>query len=123
MTTAIKTATLSLAAFSFAACTTTGNVERNAAYGAAAGAVAGAVIGNNTGDGDAGEGAAIGAAIGAGAGAVYGYGKDQKQGAAGPQTGPVLDRSERFYDNSTGRYYFREVGTQRTFYENGDRRS
>ena len=51
------------------ACTSTGNVERNAAGGAAIGAIAGAVIGNNVGSGDAGTGAAIGAAIGGTAGA------------------------------------------------------
>ena len=42
------------------ACTTTGNVEANAAGGAALGALAGAVIGYNVGSGDAGTGAAIG---------------------------------------------------------------
>lgn len=122
MTTLIKTGVLSLAAFSFAACTTTGNVEKNAAYGAAAGAVAGAVIGNNTGDGDAGEGAMIGAGVGAAAGAVYGYSKDQKAGTTTTQA-PILDKSTRYYDESTNRYYYFERGTSRTFYENGERRS
>ncbi len=46
------------------ACTTTGNVERNAFGGAALGAIAGAIIGNNVGAGDAGTGAAIGAVHG-----------------------------------------------------------
>jgi outer membrane lipoprotein SlyB len=55
-----------------AGCTTTGQTERNAAYGAAAGAVAGAVIGNNVGDGDAGKGAVAGAVIGGVAGGVAG---------------------------------------------------
>ena len=36
------------------ACTSSGNVERNAAGGAVLGGIAGAVIGNNVGGGDAG---------------------------------------------------------------------
>ena len=42
-----------------AACTSTGETERNALGGAAIGAAAGAIIGNNTGDGDAATGAAV----------------------------------------------------------------
>ena len=53
-----------------AACTSTGNVERNAAGGAALGALAGAVIGNNVGGGSASTGAAVGAALGGTVGAV-----------------------------------------------------
>ena len=122
MTTLFKTGALALAALSFAACTTTGNVERNAAYGAVAGALAGAVIGNNAGDGDAGKGALIGAGVGATAGGVYGYGKDQKQGTPTTQA-PMLDKSTRYFDENTRRYYYFEHGTSRTFYENGERRS
>ena len=55
-----------------AACTSTGETERNALGGAAIGVAAGAIIGNNVGDGDAGRGAAIGAAVGGAAGAARG---------------------------------------------------
>ena len=73
-----------------AACTTTGNVERNAAGGAALGALAGAVIGNNVGGGDAGTGAAIGAAIG---GARVPPGRRLRGRSA--QSPPVLRRARR----------------------------
>ena len=66
------------AALMSVACTSTGNIERNAAGGAVLGGVAGAVIGNNTGDGNAGRGAAIGAGAGAIAGGVRGMTQDQK---------------------------------------------
>ncbi|GLQ24145.1 outer membrane protein [Algimonas ampicilliniresistens] len=122
MTTLLKTGALSLAALSFAACTTTGNVERNAAYGAAAGAVAGAIIGNNTGNSNAGDGALIGAGVGAIAGGIYGHSKDGKQGTPTTQA-PMLDKSTRYFDENTRRYYYFERGTSRTFYENGERRS
>ena len=121
MTNTIKLGLLGLSAFAFTACTTTGNVEKNAAYGAAGGAVAGAVIGNNTGDGDAGEGALIGAAVGAAAGAGYGYIKDQRQGT--PTTMRPNLSEQSYYDENTGRYYRYEKGTNRTFYENGQQRS
>ena len=75
------------------ACTTTGNVERNAAGGAALGALAGAVIGNNVGGGDAGTGAAIGAALGGGAGAVRGCRQD---GGCGAQN----QNRRQYYDSA-----------------------
>lgn len=90
------------------ACTSTGNVERNAAGGAAAGAIAGAIIGNNTGSGDAGSGAAVGAAAGGVAGAVRGYSLDQRQAEC--RNSP---RSETFRDSSGRPYYF-VLGTDRT---------
>lgn len=122
MTTLLKTGALTVAALSFAACTTTGNVERNAAYGAAAGALAGAIIGNNTGNSNAGEGALIGAGIGAAAGGIYGHSKDQRQGTPTTQA-PMLDKSTRYFDENSRRYYYFERGTSRTFYENGERRT
>src|SRR5258708_11670966 len=64
-----------------AACTTTGNTERNAAGGAAIGALAGAVIGNNVGHGDAGSGALLGAAVGGTVGAAKGCREDGGCGA------------------------------------------
>ncbi len=72
MNTILKLAAFGTAAAALAACTTTGQTERNAAIGAGAGAVAGAVIGNNVGDGDAGRGAAIGAVLGGLGGAAKG---------------------------------------------------
>jgi hypothetical protein len=81
------------------ACTSTGNVERNAAGGAALGALAGAVIGNNVGSGDAGTGAAIGAAIGGTAGAVKGCREDGGCGAS------TVNRRQ-YYDERAGRYYY-----------------
>lgn len=106
------------------ACTSTGNVERNAAAGAVIGGVAGAVIGNNTGSGDAGNGAAIGAVIGGAGGAYKGYRDDKDQELRNGQTNSYkLDKATRYFDENTGRYYYREVGSNRTFYENGERRT
>lgn len=86
---------LASAAVLAGACTSTGNVERNAAAGAAIGAVAGAVIGNNVGDGNAGRGAAIGAVVGGAAGAIRGSQQDRE--ARG------LNRQ---WDSRAGRYYY-----------------
>jgi len=103
------------AALSLAACTTTGNVERNAVIGAAGGAVAGAIIGNNVGDGDASTGAAIGAVVGGAGGAYVGHEKDKRmrQHANG---------QELFFDERTGRYYYFDPANGRTYYENGELR-
>lgn len=95
-----------------AACTTTGNVERNAAGGAALGALAGAVIGNNVGAGDAGTGAAIGAAIGGTAGAIRGC---QQDGGCG-----ATPNRRQFYDQRVGRYYYYDQRTGRYYWENGE---
>lgn len=78
-----------------AACTSTGNIERNAAGGAALGALAGAVIGNNVGDGDAGRGAVIGAVVGGAAGAVRGSMQDRE-----------ARNLERRWDARAGRYFY-----------------
>ena len=122
MNTTIKTGLLSMAALSFAACTTTGEVERNAAYGAAGGAALGAGVGAVSGDVGVGEGAAYGAAAGAVAGAIYGANKDKRMNG-GTTAAPILDRGTRYYEESSGRYYYYERGTNRTFYENGQYRS
>ena len=103
-----------VSALSLAACTTTGNVERNAAAGAAIGAASGAVLGNNVGSGDAGEGAAIGAAVGAAAGAARGYGQDQKVEECARYTVWLT-----YYDNSEGRYYYMIPGTGRSCWSDG----
>jgi len=122
MTTLIKTGVLSLAALSIAACTTTGNVERNAAGGAAAGAAVGAGVGAVSGDVKVEEGAAAGAVVGGIIGAIRGNQKD-KEINGGTVQAPNLDKTTRYYDDSTNRYYYFEKGTSRTFYENGQRRS
>ena len=122
MTNLIKLASLGAASLAFAACTTTGNVERNAAGGAALGAAAGAAIGAISGDVKVSEGAAAGAAIGGTAGAIRGANQDKRING-GTTARPNLDRSQRYYDDRTGRYYYYEVGTSRTFYENYERRS
>ena len=122
MTSTIKAGLVSIAALSVAACTTTGEVERNAAYGAAGGAAVGAGVGAVSGDVGVGEGAAYGAAVGAVAGAVYGANKDKRYNG-GTREAPILDRGTRYYEESSGRYYYYERGTGRTFYENGQYRS
>jgi uncharacterized protein YcfJ len=107
-----------LAATALAACTTTGNVERNAAGGAALGALAGAAIGNNTGDGDAETGAIVGGALGAAAGAYRGYSQDQRaQGAQQAMQG------QRYYDQRVGRYYYVDPQTGSTYWDDGSLRT
>ena len=118
----LKLASLGLASAAFAACTTTGNVERNAAGGAAAGAAVGAGIGAISGDVKVGEGAIAGAVVGGVVGAVVGNNKD-KNANGGTAQRPVLDKSTRYFDEPTGRYYYFERGTSRTYYENFERRS
>ncbi|WP_409434106.1 glycine zipper domain-containing protein [Litorimonas sp. RW-G-Af-16] len=111
----------SVSLIGLSACTTTGNVEKNAAIGAAAGAVAGAVIGNNTGSGDAGTGAAIGAIVGGAGGAYAGQQKDKnmneptviKRGA---------DGQELIYDQQAGRYYYYNAANGRTYWRDGSYR-
>ena len=117
----MKLAVASAAALSFAACTTTGEVERSATYGAAGGAAIGAGVGAISGDVSVGEGAAIGAGVGAVAGAIHGANKDRRYNG-GTTARPDLT-GQRYYEESTGRYYRYERGTGRTFYENGQYRS
>ena len=122
MNTTIKTGLLLVAVLPFAACTTTGEVERNAVGGAAAGAAIGAGVGAISGDVKVGEGAAVGAVVGAAAGAIRGTQRDRRYNGGTTQA-PNLDRGTRYYEESTGRYYYYERGTGRTFYENGQYRS
>lgn len=119
---ALKTMSLGLASLAFAACTTTGNVERNAAGGAAAGAAVGAGIGAISGDVKTGEGAIAGAVVGGVIGAIVGNNKDRDL-HGGTTSRPSLDKSRRYYDDRTQRYYYYEQGTSRTFYENYEFRS
>jgi uncharacterized protein YcfJ len=106
----MKTFSIGLLALASAlgACTTTGNMERNAGAGAAIGALAGAVIGNNTGGGDAGNGAVIGAVIGGTAGAVRGYSLDQRRDEC------ATARRRPTYRDRNGAYYYVIPGTDRT---------
>ncbi len=122
MTKFFKLIPLGLASLAFTACTTTGNVERNAAGGAAAGAAVGAGIGAISGDVKTGEAAIAGAVVGGVVGALRGNKKDQ-QINGGTLQRPSLDKSTRYYDTQTKRYYFFEKGTSRTFYENYELRS
>ncbi|MCQ8184294.1 YMGG-like glycine zipper-containing protein [Parvularcula maris] len=107
-----------LSALALGACTTTGNVERNAVGGAALGAAAGAVIGNNVGDGDADRGAAIGAAVGGTAGAIRGRQQDVQSGEGTRlKTGP--DGRQLYFDERAQRYYYYDETRDRTYWQNG----
>ncbi len=44
-------------------------------------------------------------------------------GVFSSKSGASLDTSRRYYDDLVDRYYYYEVGTNRTFFENGDHRS
>jgi uncharacterized protein YcfJ len=103
------------------ACTTTGNVERNAAAGAAAGAALGAIIGNNTGDGDATDGAVIGAVIGAGAGALKGRQDDIASGE-GTKVRQTAQGQTLYYDERAGRYFYVDPQSGKTYWQNGQLR-
>jgi phage tail tape-measure protein len=122
----IRAAIIGAAGLALAACTSTGNVERNAAGGAAIGALAGAAIGNNVGDGDAQTGALAGAAIGGAAGAYRGYRQDQGAEAGGgyardPRYTANRDQP-RYYDQRADRYYYFDALTSRTYWDDGSYR-
>lgn len=106
---------------SLAACTTTGNVERNTAIGAAGGAAAGAILGNNVGKGDAKTGAIIGGVAGAAGGAMVGNQKDKRAGE-GTRLRRAANGQELFFDQNKGRYYYFDPANGRTYYENGELR-
>jgi len=111
------------AILALSACTTTGNVERNAAIGAAGGAIAGAVIGNNVGAGDAKTGAAIGAIAGAAGGAAVGAEKDKNVNEGTRLRNDARASGEELYfEESTGRYYYFDAERGRTYYKNGQLR-
>ena len=114
----IKTiAGISAIALMAAACTSTGNIERNTAAGAGIGAVAGAIIGNNVGDGDAETGAAIGAVVGGAAGAARGRQQDVNSGEGTRMKTPATGQ-ELYYDRNANRYYY--YGSNgRTYWQDG----
>lgn len=122
MTRILKLAVLTLTTGALAACTTTGETERGAGYGAATGAAIGAGVGAVSGDVGVGEGAVIGAVIGGVAGGVVGNNRDKARNGSTTMR-PNLDRSTRYYDDRTNRYYYYEQGTSRTFYENYELRT
>lgn len=120
LTTALASAAL------MTACTSTGNIERNAAGGAAVGAVAGAIIGNNVGDGDADRGAAIGAAIGAGAGAARGASQDRATCGRTEMKRPYKEYGagqELLWDQTASRRFYVDRASGRTYWENGEVRT
>jgi len=109
-------------ALTLAACTTTGNTEKNAAIGAAGGAAAGAIIGNNVGSGDAKTGAIIGGIAGAVGGGLVGREKDKAMGEP-TVLKQAANGQKLYYDERAGRYYFVDEGTNRTYWKNGSLRS
>ncbi len=100
------------------ACTTTGNVEKNAVIGAAGGAAAGAILGNNIGDGDAETGAIIGAIVGGAGGAMVGHEKDKSHNMD-TQMRQAASGQDLIYDPSADRYYFIDPATGRTYWQDG----
>jgi hypothetical protein len=109
-----------VAALAMTACTSTGNMERNALGGAALGGAAGAIIGNNVGDGDAQTGAAIGAIVGGAGGAYAGRQQDQRQQSGQYQRGPNGETLQ--YDRQANRYYYVDSRSGRTYWANGEYR-
>lgn len=107
------------------ACTTTGNMERNAVVGGGLGALTGAIIGNNTGSGDASTGAAIGGIVGAAGGAYSGYVQDQRYNYQNPYSynrGHDYRRPQLFFDHRYRRYYYIDPHNGRTYWQNGQYR-
>ncbi|MEM1379170.1 MAG: glycine zipper family protein [Pseudomonadota bacterium] len=116
--------TLLLAAagtMALAACTSTGNIERNAVKGAAIGAAAGAIIGNNSRGGDAEEGAEVGAVVGAIAGGLYGRRQDQIQEGGTYRRG--RKPAQLTYDERADRYYYYDARDGRYYWQNGEPRN
>lgn len=105
-------------ALTLTACANNSAVQ-GAALGGAAGAVAGAIIGNNVGSGDAETGALIGGAIGAAGGAYAGC---QRDGGCGWNRNNA-NQSELVYDQTSGRYYYTDLRTGDTYWQNGTPRT
>ncbi len=113
---------LAAASISLAACTTTGNTEKEIAAGASAGAATGAVLGNNLGAGDAATGAAVGALVGAVSGAVSGHKDDQLIGEP-TEKRHSAEGQRLFFDQNKERYYYIDPTTGRTYWQDGSLRS
>lgn len=97
----------SAAAIMLSACAGMTPSEQNAITGAAVGGAAGAVIG----DGDEGS-AALGAVVGGAAGWYLGCRQEGRCGNA--------ENRREYFDQRSGRYYFRDNQSGRYFYENGE---
>lgn len=108
------------AALAMSACTSTGNMERNALGGAALGGAAGAIIGNNVGDGDAQTGAAIGAIVGGAGGAYTGRQQDKQLESGQYSRGP--NGEQLYFDRQAGRYYYVDARSGRTYWADGQYR-
>ncbi|PWE18389.1 hypothetical protein DDZ18_01930 [Marinicauda salina] len=105
-------------ALALTACANNSAVQ-GAALGGAAGAAAGAIIGNNVGSGDAETGALIGGAIGAAGGAYAGC---QRDGGCGwGRNNP--NHSELQWDAAAQRYYYTDLRTGDTYFQNGQPRT
>ena len=100
------TALASAALLGVTACAGMTPSERNAAIGAGVGAAAGGLIGEDAGS------AALGAVVGGAAGWYLGCREEGRCGA--------VDNRRAYYDNRTGRHYFRDPQSGRYFYENGE---
>ncbi|TGY88865.1 hypothetical protein E5163_06930 [Marinicauda algicola] len=114
----LKYLTLAVSAAALAACANNSALQ-GAAIGGAAGAAAGAIIGNNVGSGDAETGALIGGAIGAAGGAYAGC---QRDGGCGwSRNNP--NQSELQWDPAAQRYYYTDLRTGDTYWQNGTPRT
>ena len=109
---------VSAASLSLAACANNSAVQ-GAAIGGTIGAVAGAVIGNNVGEGDADTGALVGGAIGAGVGAYAGC---QRDGGCGWERNNP-NHSDLVWDRTAQRYYYTDLETGDTYWQNGTPRT
>jgi len=88
-----------------AACTSMTPSEQGAVSGAIIGGAAGALLGDD-------EAALAGAAVGAAGGWYLGCRNEGRCGA--------VDNRRQHYEQSSGRYYFRDPQSGRYFYENGE---
>lgn len=109
---------VSASALALTACANNSAVQ-GAAIGGAIGAAAGAVIGNNVGEGDADTGALIGGAVGAAAGAYAGC---QRDGGCGWERNNP-NHSELQWDSTSQRYYYTDLRTGDTYWQNGTPRT
>lgn len=92
---------------------------QGAGIGAAGGALAGGAIGNNVGSGDARTGALIGAGVGAAGGALAGCSSD---GGCGHRANNP-NQSELEWDRVEQRYYYTDLRTGDTYWQNGTPRT
>jgi len=111
----IAIAAVSTAALAAAGCQNMTPAQRNAAIGTGVGAAAGAAVAN-----DDATGALIGGAIGAAAGYYTGC---RQQGGCYVGGDRVASNDDRYYDQSTGRYYYVDERTGATYWANGEVRT